>query len=64
MRNGWKTSQGTDVKNKELIQEIIAELTGCTADQRVISFQHVKAHAGIKYNEMADQLANDGREQD
>lgn len=60
IRNGWKTAQGTDVKNKELIQEIIKDIN---ADQRIFSFQHVKAHSGIKYNEMADQLADVGREQ-
>lgn len=53
-RNGFRTSKGTHVANVELIQAIHARLQN-------ISFHHVRAHMGHKWNEMADQLANTGR---
>ena len=56
MRNGWKTSAGTDVKNADLIKEIVRLSQG-----RSVSFQHVYGHTGNKFNEMADRLANQGR---
>ena len=56
--NGWKTSQGGDVLNRDLIEDILKKLRTTT---RIIEFEHVPGHAGIKYNEMADKLANEGR---
>ena len=55
-RNGWKTSTGKDVENKELIQAILPLL-----DERIVKFTHVYAHRGEQYNEMADRLADEGR---
>jgi len=56
-KNGWKNSKGKPVANKEIIQSILGLMAG-----RDIQFKHVKAHNGDKYNEMADRLANYGRE--
>jgi ribonuclease HI len=53
--NGWKTSKCRDVENKDLwqsLQELIKN--------RDIEFVYVKAHSGIKGNEEADLLANNG----
>lgn len=43
---------GDPVKNKELLQEILAE-----AERHRVSFQWVKGHAGNLYNERADLIA-------
>ena len=53
--NNWKTSKNTDVENKDLWQ-----LLQYLIKDRDISFQYVKAHCGIKGNECADLLANNG----
>ena len=55
-RNGWINSKGEKVANKELIQGILNLSTGLK-----ITYVHVKAHNGDKYNEWADRLANEGR---
>ena len=55
-KNGWKTANGQEVKNKELIQTIIKH-----QGFMKINYQHVKAHNGDRFNELADELANEGR---
>lgn len=50
-KNGWKTSAKKDVLNKELwllLDKYYSQLN--------IQWKWVKGHAGIKYNEMCDQL--------
>ena len=56
VKNGWKNSKGEPVKNKELIKSIIS-----VSSKINITYYHVKAHNGDKYNEIADTLANEGR---
>lgn len=51
-RNGWKTSQGTDVLNKDLW----LKLDALFASHQVF-FRWVKGHAGNTYNERCDILA-------
>ena len=51
-RNGWKTSAGEAVKNRELWQKL-DKLTAA----RQIKFRWVKGHAGNKFNERCDELA-------
>ncbi len=51
-RNGWKTSKGTDVLNKELwlkLDELFST--------HQVYFKWVKGHAGNTYNERCDVLA-------
>jgi len=55
-RNGWKTASGKPVENQELIRNILALQAKAS-----ITYQHVRAHNGDKFNEMVDQLANQGR---
>lgn len=55
-KKGWKTANGKDVKNKDLIDQIVPHL-----QLNVVKFLHVKAHNGDIYNEKADRLANEGR---
>lgn len=53
-RNGWKTKQGTDVKNKDLwimIQHAII------SSQCEIKMVKVKGHVGDKFNEMVHDAA-------
>jgi ribonuclease HI len=54
-RNGWKTSSGDDVKNKELWIEIDT-LRG---KLREVQFKWVKAHNGNPLNEEVDKLARE-----
>lgn len=56
--NGWKTSQGNDVLNKELIVSIMDKMA---ESSHIVEFNHVPGHNGIAFNEMADRLANEGR---
>ncbi|TCS42616.1 ribonuclease HI [Reinekea marinisedimentorum] len=52
-KNGWKTAGRKPVKNQDLWQRL-DELMGL----HDVSWHWVKGHAGDKYNELADQLAN------
>lgn len=50
--NGWETSKKQPVKNKELWQKIIPYFK-----DRRFSFEKVAGHAGVKWNEYVDNLA-------
>jgi ribonuclease HI len=54
-RNGWKTSSGGDVKNKELWIQIDT-LRG---QMKEVEWKWVKAHNGNPLNEEVDKLARD-----
>ncbi|VDK42371.1 unnamed protein product [Anisakis simplex] len=54
-KNGWKTANGEDVKNKDLIVELDTWL-----NRIEVRFEHVAGHAGIYGNEKADELARNG----
>ena len=51
-RNGWKTSAGTDVKNKDLWIKLDALF-----QKHQVAFHWVKGHAGNDKNERCDRLA-------
>ena len=53
-KNGWKSTNKKPVKNKDL-WVTLNELS----KKHVIDWKWVKAHAGNKYNEIADKLATD-----
>lgn len=60
IRRGWKTADGSEVKNRDLWAKLIS-LVGKVPN---IKFTWVKGHSGNYYNEMADRLAgNAGRNQ-
>ncbi|KZT51161.1 ribonuclease H-like protein [Calocera cornea HHB12733] len=59
MRTNFRTSGGGRVQNVELIQWIIALKHDRPGPMKL---EYVKAHRGIKGNEMADQLAKAGRD--
>lgn len=56
-RKGWKTASKQPVKNKDLWQALDQE-----CQRHDIEWKWVKGHAGIKGNEIADELANLGIE--
>ena len=53
-KNGWKSTNKKPVKNKDL-WIMLNELSR----EQIIDWKWVKAHAGNKYNEMADSLATE-----
>lgn len=54
-RRGWKTADGSPVKNVELWQQLDA-----LTEKHQVEWQWVKGHAGHPGNERADALANRG----
>ena len=54
-RRGWKTADGSPVKNVELWQQLDA-----LTEKHQVEWQWVKGHAGHPGNERADALANKG----
>lgn len=55
--NGWKTTKGADVKNRELWEELMSLLMAFKSNGIKISFIKVKGHNGNALNEMADKVA-------
>uniref|UniRef100_A0A0N5ANA2 ribonuclease H n=1 Tax=Syphacia muris TaxID=451379 RepID=A0A0N5ANA2_9BILA len=54
-KNNWKTSTGSDVKNKDLLVELDMMLKKVQ-----VCFDHIRGHVGIYGNEKADELARAG----
>ena len=54
-RNGWRTADKKPVKNVELWQALDEALK-----RHDVAWHWVKGHAGETFNELADQLANEG----
>ena len=52
--NGWRTSQKTAVKNRDLWQRLDA-----VADRHTIDWRWVKGHSGHPENEQVDRAANE-----
>ena len=53
-KNGWKNANKKPVKNKDLWVEL-----NKATEKKLIFWKWVKAHAGNKYNELADKLATE-----
>ncbi|MDC0426915.1 ribonuclease HI [Pelagibacteraceae bacterium] len=53
-KNGWKSANKKPVKNKDLWL-VLSKLT----EKKSIYWKWVKAHAGNKFNELADKLATE-----
>lgn len=56
LQNGWKTADKKDVKNQDLLVEIVA-LYIKNKNIHNITFVKVKGHSTNEYNKYADQLA-------
>ena len=50
--NGWRTADGKSVKNRELWEQLSAEVA-----RRRVKWVQVPGHTGVPLNERADQLA-------
>ncbi len=57
-KNGWKTSQKEDVKNRDLWEELLALLR-----EHEVEFVWVRGHSGDEYNERCDRLARQAARQ-
>jgi ribonuclease HI len=57
IKNGWRTTNRTPVKNKEMWQELIA-----LASNLKIEWVHVKGHNGNTWNEYVDGKAREAME--
>lgn len=56
--NGWRTADFTEVKNKELWEELSALAEEFTIRRGIqINWIHIRGHKGILFNEVADKLA-------
>lgn len=53
-KKGWKRGKNEEIKNLEIIQECFALYTQLKSD---ITITHVKGHANIQGNELADRMA-------
>lgn len=51
-RNGWKNSKGDPVQNRDLWEQLLAEVA-----RHEVQFEKVKGHAGVAWNERCDELA-------
>jgi ribonuclease HI len=51
-RNGWRTAGKKPVKNQDLWEQLIAEVA-----KHHVRWELVKGHAGVEWNERADELA-------
>lgn len=52
VRNGWKSSKGKPVKNRDLWTMLLPHL-----QRPELVIEHVRGHSGDTFNEIADQLA-------
>lgn len=52
-KNGWQTSQKTEVVNRDLWEALAHE-----AERHTIAWEHVRGHAGVLGNERVDVIAN------
>lgn len=64
--NGWKTSTGCAVQNRDLIEKAVNTLDNIRlqAGDSAVDIKYVPGHAGHHGNEMADKLANEGADND
>ena len=56
-RNAWRTSEGKEVLNQELWQDLSLNLK-ILKRTRSVSFHHVPSHVGLVLNERADKIAS------
>lgn len=59
-KNGWRTSNGAPVQNKDLIQACRKHIAEIQSYGGKVEFAKVKGHSGNHGNDMADKLAVDG----
>lgn len=57
-KSGWKTSEGADVQNKDLWQELAREVRH-RKDHGSMTWRYVRGHIGVAGNERVDKIAVD-----
>ncbi|EFO91551.1 hypothetical protein GCK72_005930 [Caenorhabditis remanei] len=63
IQNGWRTSNGTPVANKELIETIYSMIGDMQQIGGSVRFEYVVAHSGDWLNDRADRMAKDAADQ-
>lgn len=56
-RSGWRTKSGSEVKNRDLWEQMLKLLQICEVSLKKLDFTHVKGHSGDTMNELADWVA-------
>ncbi|MGN6380403.1 MAG: ribonuclease HI [Gaiellales bacterium] len=56
-QNGWRTSDKKPVKNRDLWEQLAEQV-----DRHRVTWKRVRGHAGVEWNERADQLAVEQRD--
>lgn len=59
-KNGWKTSAGKPVENKDIIETVLAKIEDRSAYDAQTIFEWIKGHANHPGNVAADKLAVEG----
>ncbi len=57
--NGWKTTKGDEVKNKDLWEQYLKLHYEALRLEIVITINKVKGHSGNTFNELVDKLAKE-----
>lgn len=57
--NGWKTTKGSDIKNKDLWLKIDKYLKNLRQKNVKVTIIKIKGHAGHTFNELVDKLARE-----
>lgn len=57
--NGWKTTRGEDIKNKDLWERFIRARIGLRSKGIILKIIKIKGHAGNTFNEYVDKLAKE-----
>lgn len=57
--NGWKTTKGRDVKNRELWEELNELIDVINRKGIKVTFHKVKGHSGNMFNELVDKIARE-----
>lgn len=62
LENGWKTTKGLSIKNKDIWLLIYIKLKWLKKNNVKVEIIKIKAHSGNTFNELADILAKDQAE--
>lgn len=57
--NGWKTTKGRDVKNRELWEEMNELIGNINRKDIEVTFHKIKGHSGNMFNELVDKIAKE-----
>lgn len=57
--NGWKTTKGRDVKNRELWEELNELIDNINRKRIEVTFHKIKGHSGNMFNELVDKIAKE-----